>query len=194
MRDIKVKELMVPLSDYAAVDENAAMFEAVLSLEKAREKFDPNKLRHRAILVTDKNKKVVGKIGYLDFLESLEPKYREIEELLLTMNKTIESKYNLGTAFTSEMIHSQIKTHSLWEKPLNDLCSKASNSHAKDFMYVLKDSDYINDEATLDQAVHQFILTQVQSLLVKKADDTVGILRLSDVVETLFGLVKECKI
>ncbi len=194
MRDIRVKELMVPLSDYATVDENATMFEAVSALEQARAKFDPKKLRHRAILVTDANQRVVGRIGYLDFLESLEPKYREIEDLLLTMNKTIESKYNLGVAVTPEMIHSQIQTHSLWEKPLNDLCGKAANSHAKDFMYILKEADYISSDATLDQAIHQFILIKVQSLLVKNGDDTVGILRLSDVVETIFGLVKNCKI
>ncbi|MBF0259907.1 MAG: CBS domain-containing protein [Desulfamplus sp.] len=195
MRDIQVRELMVSISAYATVDENATMFEAVNALEQAREKFDPKKLRHRAILVTDSNKRVVGKIGYLDFLQSLEPKYSEIEELLQTINKDLGSKYHLAGEFTPEMLHSQIQKYSLWQKPLNDLCGKAANFHAKDIMYAPKEADYIDIDATLDQAIHQFVLLKVQSLLVKDGDnDVVGILRLSDVVESIFGLLKTCKI
>lgn len=195
MRDIKVKELMVPISAYATVDENATMLEAVNALEQSREKFDPKKMRHRAILVTDSDKRVLGRIGYLDFLQSLEPKYSEIEELLQTINEDLGSKYNLGGDFTPDMLHSQIQKYSLWQKPLNDLCGKAASFHAKDLMYTLGDADYIKADATLDQAIHQFILTKVQSLIVKSVDEAaVGILRLSDVVETIFGLLKTCKI
>jgi CBS domain-containing protein len=194
MLDTRVHELMVPLSDYATVDETATMFEAVLSLELSREKFDPKKLSHRAILVIDSNKRVVGKIGYHDFLQGLEPKYKEIEDLLETMNKGLGSKYHIGAPFTPDMLKSQIQKHALWQKPLNDLCGKAASSHVKDFMHVPKDTDFIDGDATLDQATHQFVLTGVQSLLVKTGDDVTGILRLSDVVETIFGLIKTCKI
>ena len=51
-----VKDLMVPLSEYATVTEGSTLFEAVMALEKAQEEFDSNhsKYHHRAVLVLDK--------------------------------------------------------------------------------------------------------------------------------------------
>ena len=37
MKSYTVKELMVPLSEYATVSEDATLYEAVLSLEEAQE-------------------------------------------------------------------------------------------------------------------------------------------------------------
>ena len=75
---ITVKELMVPLSEYATVSEEATMQEAVEALERAQQAFDPTRHKHRAILVLGKDKNVVGKIGQLDVLRALEPKYRDL--------------------------------------------------------------------------------------------------------------------
>ncbi len=47
---------------------------------------------------------------------------------------------------------------------------------------------------TLDQAIHQFVLVRTQSLLVKNTRDITGILRLSDVAEAIFNLVKQCPV
>lgn len=190
MKEVIVHEIMVPLIEYATVSETATMFEAVAALEHSREKFDPKKHMHRAILVTDSNKRVVGKIGYMDFIQGLEPKYSETEELL----QAIRGSSEFAAAFLPESLKSQMQKHALWTNPLNDLCSKVAKSHVKDFMYVLRDIDFIDINSSLDLAAHQLVLTRAQSLLVKKGDDVVGILRLSDVVETIFGLIKTCKI
>ncbi len=190
MKEIQVRELMVPLMEYATVSETATMFEAVEALDRSREKFDPKKQKHRAILVTDSNKRVVGKIGYMDFIQGLEPKYSETDELL----QVIRGSSEFVSAFLPEKLKSQIQKHALWTKPLDGICNKAAKSHVKDFMYVLRDIDFIDIDSSLDMAAHQFVLTRAQSLLVKTGDDVVGILRLSDVVETIFGLIKTCKI
>ena len=63
MSDFLVKELMVPLSEYAAVLEGSTLFDAVLALEKAQEEFDHTKYKHRGVLILDKNKRVIS-IGY----------------------------------------------------------------------------------------------------------------------------------
>jgi CBS domain containing-hemolysin-like protein len=192
MKTTLVKEIMVPLSDYATVDENATMVEAVLALEQARNRFDKEKLKHRAILVTNSQSQVVGRISYLDFLQGLEPKYNEIEELYHTINRKLGSKYHLVADYSPEQFRSQIQKYNLWEKPLNNLCGKAATCRAKDFMHIPTESDYINENASLDQAVHQFVLVRTQSLLVKNSQDISGILRLSDVVETILNMVKQC--
>lgn len=191
MNTVQVKTLMVPLADYATVDENATMTEAVLALEQARNRFDKKKLKHRAILVTDSRKRVVGRISYYDILHGLEPKYNEVEELMHTINRNLGSRYHLVADYSPGLLQSQIQKYRLWQEPLGEICGKAAASHAKDFMHVPCESDYIDEEAPLEQAIHQFVLIKTQSLLVRKGHDIVGLLRLSDVVETIFGMIKE---
>ena len=78
MKSYIVKDLMVPLSEYATVHDDATLYEAVLSLEKAQAEFDHSRYRHRAILVLNNKNKVIGKISQLDILKALEPKYSEM--------------------------------------------------------------------------------------------------------------------
>jgi len=59
MKKKPVKELMVPLAKYATVSQEATLFEAVMALEKAQEKFDQSRYRHRAVLIYDKNGNIV---------------------------------------------------------------------------------------------------------------------------------------
>jgi len=65
MKTIIVKDLMVPLEEYATVSEDATLLEAVMALEAAQEKIDREKYKylHRAILVLNRSGKVVGKIS-----------------------------------------------------------------------------------------------------------------------------------
>ena len=58
MKDMIVKDLMVPLEEYATVSEDATLYEAVMALEKAQEELDltKDKYKHRAVLVYDKDK------------------------------------------------------------------------------------------------------------------------------------------
>ncbi len=60
--------------------EDANLYEAVLSLEEAQEKFEDKhtRYRHRGILILDKDGNVVGKLSQLDVLRALEPKYQEM--------------------------------------------------------------------------------------------------------------------
>jgi predicted transcriptional regulator len=61
-------------------------------------------------------------------------------------------------------------------------------------MHIPVESDYIREDATLDQAIHQFVLVRTQSLLVENTRDITGILRLSDVVEAIFSMIKQCPV
>ena len=72
---------MVPLSEYATVPEGSTLFDAVLALEKAQEEFDHTKYKHRGILILDKKKRVIGKLGQLDVLRALEPKDEDPGEI-----------------------------------------------------------------------------------------------------------------
>ncbi len=184
MKSKLVKELMIPLSEYAVVSEEATLYEAVMALEKAQIEFEKNKYTHRAILVRGKSGDIVGKISQLDVLMSLEPKYKKIGQM--------KSISDLG--FSKDFLQGIITQFGLWEAPLEDICRKASRIIVKDIMYTPTEGEYVEDEATLDQAIHQLVMGKHQSLLVTREGKIVGILRLVDVFKEVFEQIKTCRI
>lgn len=183
MKTISVKDLMVPLEEYATVPLNATLFEAVLALEKAHKGFDPAKHKHRSILVLDESDRIVGKLVMLDILMALEPKYGELEAQG-TLSRS---------GYSPDMIQSMFKDHFLWTEPLQFICSRAPNLKVQDFMELPTEAAYINAAATLDEAVHQLIVCRYQSLLVTRKDQVAGILRLSDVFTKICEMIKTCE-
>ena len=184
MKTKMVKQLMVPLSEYATVSKDASMYEAVLALESAVAAFDPSRHRHRAILVYDENKRIVGKISQIDVLRGLEPGYEELAKS--------DSYTRLGL---SAMYHkSMIEQYRLWNKPLNDICRKASELKVEAFMTAPTEGEFVDEEAPLDEAIHRLIIGKHQSLLVTRKKDIIGILRLTDIFTEIVKNIKECKL
>ena len=183
MKNFTVEAIMVPLSEYATVSENATLCDAILALEKAQEEFDQSRYRHRAVLVFDKTNKIIGKISQIDALKALEPKYAELV--------TDSSTRHLG--FSSKYIQGMLDQFSLWESPLEDICQKAADRMVVDFMHTPSEGEYVRQDASLDMAIHQLILGQHQSLLVTdNFGEIVGVLRLTDVFAAVFHKLKEC--
>ena len=81
MQPTKVKELMVPLAEYATVFEDATLNEAILALEEAQKNVEQGREKHRAILVLDNKRRVVGKLTQWDVCAGIEPRYRSIESI-----------------------------------------------------------------------------------------------------------------
>ena len=179
-----VKDMMVPLSEYATVPEDATLSEAVAALKKAQENFDKDRYPHRAILVYDKNNDIVGRISMVSVLKGLEPKYEE----MLRDNSPI----HLG--FTRKFQRSMIEKFQLWEAPLARICEKAASVKVKAFMMTPLPGEYIEADATLDEAIHQLVIGCHQSLLVISDRKVVGILRLTDVFDVVAEAVLACEI
>ena len=187
MKEFTVKDLMVPLEEYATVAEGATLYDAVLALEKAQEVLDHKRYKylHRAILVLDKNKDVVGKISQLDVLRALEPKYRELGD----------PDRLSRTGFSLQFMKSMLEQYALWNKPLSQICSKGAKIMVKDFMYKPTEGEYVKESAALGEAIHMLVMGHHQSLLVTGEDEKiVGILRLTDVFMTVFEEMQACQI
>jgi CBS domain-containing protein len=183
MKTIQVKDLMVSLADYATVSQDATLYDAVLALEEAQKRYesDLSPYLHRAILVYDEKKKIVGKVSQLDILMALEPNYRIVD-----LNKL--SRFG----FSLDYVQSFAKT-GLWDKALRDLCRKAADLIVKDFMHSPKQGEYITEDTGLDEAIHQMLLGRHNSLLVTRGEEIVGILRLTDVFAYVCNNIKACK-
>jgi len=184
MKTRKVKDLMVPLVEYATVNEEASLHAAVLALEEAQKHFRQDRYKHRAILVLDKSKHVVGKLSQLDVIKGLEGGYKKMGDF----------KGISHTGFSTEFIKSMVDKYDLWQKPLEDICRRSPHIKVKDIMYTPTEGEYVHQEATLDQALHQLVVGHHQSLLVTKdGKEIVGILRLTDVFQEVCEMIKVCQ-
>ena len=184
MKTYKVKDLMVPLSEYATADEDATLFEAVIALEKAQLEYCNSPYRHRAILILDQDKKVLGKVSQLDILRALEPKYAEMQ------GSDGLARYG----FSKKFMKSLLVQYHLFESPLSDICKAASQKKIREFMQTPTEGEYVSEDTTLDEAIHQLVLGHHQSLLVTREDIIVGVLRLTDVFAAVFHMMKQCQI
>ncbi len=186
MEIITAGDMMVPLEEYAAVSEEETLYEAIIVLERAQEKLDRTHYSylHRAILVFDSNKEVVGKISQLDVLKALEPKYGEMGDM---------RRISLA-GFSPEFLNSLIERYSLCNRSFTDMCRRASDRKVKDFMYTPGEGEYVDENVSVCEAIHQLVMGHHQSLLVTRDEQIVGVLRLTDVFRKASETVKASRL
>lgn len=185
VKDMKARDLMMSISDYATVYEEATLFEALLAMEKANEKLDPPEPRHQAILILDKKNQVVGELSQWDMLKALEPKYGKIEDF--------EKISRAG--FSPQFLKSMLVQHALWNKPLMDVCRAGGKNKVKDIMNKPTAGEFIHANASLAEAINQLIVGQLLSLLViDEEKNIIGILKLIDVIDEVWQTMKSCGI
>ena len=184
MKSKSVKELMVPLTEYATVSEEATLYEAVSALEKVQKEFDQSLYPHRAVLIFNKKNKIVGKLSQLDILRALEPKYEEM----------IDAKPLTRFGLNPRFLKSMVAQFDLWNKPMDDICKKAARMEVKNFMYTPGKGEYVDEDASLDEAIHQLVMGHHQSLLVTKNKEIVGVIKLTDIFDEISQAIKTCGI
>lgn len=182
METILVKELMVPIEEYATVPQTANLFDAVTALEESHTAIDPTRHKHRAVLVLDEQKQVLGKLSMIAILKALEPKYGELE-----------AKGTLSrSGHSPELIDSMFQDHFLWNETLDLICSRAPNIKVRDLIGLPEEAGYIEATDDLTKAIHMLVVSEYASLLVRRDDCVVGILRLSDVFSKISTKIKSC--
>ncbi len=178
-----VKDLMVPLSDYATVSKDATLGEAVAELKKSQEETN-GKYVHRAVLVCDENNRVVGKLSMICLLRALEPKYDEM----------LPKKGGLHLGLPLEFQKTMLEQLRLWDQPLDHICQKAVDKKVAEFMTKPSEGMFISQDASINEAIHQLVMGNRQSLIVRDGKECVGILKLTDVFEEVANEISSCKI
>lgn len=156
------------------------MREAVLALERAQMTLAPSQHKHRAILVLDDNGEVVSKITMKNILMALEPNYGKLEGA-----DVLER-----SGYSPDLIRSMLEDNALWAKPLQFVHERATRLKVADFIQTPSAGEYIDEYASLGEAIHQLIAYPTLSLLVTSSDKVVGILRLSDVFTKICDIIK----
>jgi len=182
--EYSVHDIMVPISEYATVPEGVTLFEAVMALEKAQAQFDNSLYRHRAVLILDRQNRVVGKLSQLDVLHALEPKTEDSEHLRDL------ARYGFGKPFLAK-VREKNRRKSV---SLTEFCYGPANEPVEKFMQAPSEGEYIQEDASLEAAIYQLSLGKHLSLLVSRGEEIVGVLRLSDVFGAICHMMKVCDI
>jgi predicted transcriptional regulator len=85
---------------------------------------------------------------------------------------------------------SLLEDYHLFDNPMQDICRKAGEQNVTKFMHRPTEAEVIADSATLDQAIHQMVIGNHQSLLVTRKGKIMGILRLTDVFSEIYQAMK----
>jgi len=178
-----VRDLMVPISEYATVPVGATLFEAVLALEEAQLNFDRSKYLHRAILVMDENNHVVGKLSQLNVLHAMgaDADNREIN--------TIRQLDKFG--FSPQFISAMEARHRFAGRSLKEICAGPATMKVENFMKATTPGEYVDEKAPIESVIPQFVHGAHLSLLVTRKNKIVGILRLADVFAAVFHAMEK---
>jgi predicted transcriptional regulator len=176
----KVKEIMLSLNDYAVVDCNASLFEALEVLDRAQAALEPGRHPHRAVLVKDDNGTIVGKMGHMAFLRALLPEHRawEFDDAMLER-----------AGVSPDMRDTSSRILELMGEDVVDVDERAKNVRVVDAC--VPTSATIEREAPLFEAIRTFLVHDTLSLLVTDGGRTVGILRLFDLLDELAREIRQ---
>ncbi len=168
-----VKEVMLSLSEYAVVGEDATILDALKALKESQDKLPPGRQPHRAVLVRDLGGRIIGKLHHFAFLRALVAERKPM----------IEREVFDRAGVSDDLLASSMQTLDFLTSDLVDVCERSRNVAVRDVYTPATQG--IGEDASLADAVSAFLAHQTLSLLVRRAGETVGILRLSDLFDEL---------
>ncbi len=171
MDEMRVRDLMVPMDEYATVSQDATLYDAIVALEEAQNRYQRNMYLHRAVLAVDPAGHPVGKVTLWVVLRALEPKYAQVGDC--------HALERFG--FTGDFIRSIMDSQGMWQESLDTMCARAAKIKVADVMYTPGEGEYVDLDAPLAQGIHQLVMGHHRSLLVTHGTEVVGVLRLIDV-------------
>jgi len=175
----KVRDIMLSLAEYAVVDEDATILDALRALDASQARLPADRQPHRAVLVRDRKGTIVGKLHHFAFLRALIPKRDPMMAKLVLDRAGVDD----------ELLESSMQALDLLKEDFVDICERARNVLVR-HVYTSANSG-IDEEAPLSDAIAAFLNHQTLSLIVLRGGEAVGILRLSDLFDELAREMKQ---
>lgn len=178
----RVKELMVPISDYATIHEDANMAQAMRAFESEKKRYGQAPYRHQSLVVLDDNRHVVGRLSQVDMLHALEPGYLELGE----------SRWMGRMTLSQKVLQNLREQFQLWEQSIEAMCAAMRHAKVKDYMQEPTEGEFVTEDHTLNIAAHRIVMGRHHSLLVTRDREIVGILRSTDLFNALYDMMAVC--
>ena len=174
-----VKEVMLTLDDVPTILPDATLAAAVRALGDAQRRRPPGRLPYRAVLVVNEQGQVVGKLGHAAFLQALEPGYEPPDE-----------RETLRRAGVDSVLAESVSRHKrFWEGDLELGCRRAAHLRVADVMRQIE--EIVDEQASLVEAISILLRRGALSVLVRREDDVVGLLRLADAYDVVAQKIEE---
>jgi CBS domain-containing protein len=183
MKAKHVRELMVPISDYATVHEDASMAEAIRALENEKKQYGDAPYRHQSLVVLNSDHHVVGRLSQVDMMRAFEPGYSKIEE----------SRWVGRSGLSRKMLADIREQFQLWEQPLETMCQMVCKTKVRDHMQSPTEGEFVSEDDTLNIAAHRIVMGRHHSLLVTRNNVIVGVLRSTDLFNALYDMMESCE-
>jgi CBS domain containing-hemolysin-like protein len=179
MKNILVKDVMTPVSDYATIKEDQTLYDVFQIIEAGT---SSKKQPHRDLIVVDSNGDFKGKVTMLDIFRALEPNYKKLNK-----------DYTDGT-LTKDHVLKVIKDFDLWQEPIKDLCERGADTRISSIMHIPDSHEYIDENDSMEKALHEYVMGIHQPLIVKSGGQVTGILRFEDLYDVVRKQMLVCKI
>jgi hypothetical protein len=167
---MKVKNLMVPLSECPRVAEDLNLAEAVSVLEAWRQKGEAREYRLRVLLVCDADRKITGTLRHQDMLRVFAPGK---EKSLFFPS----SDQGLPT----------------WNDLLAASLPIARQVRVGDVKHIPGEAEFIDENAPLEEGFYRLLKYPSLHLMVRSGEEVTGILRLSDIFSELCQEIQKAK-
>ncbi|MCG8549861.1 MAG: CBS domain-containing protein [Desulfobacterales bacterium] len=177
MKEILIKTVMTPLPNYVTLKETDTIYDVFQILEQNKSE---DREAHRDVIVVDDNGKFKGKVTMLDIFRALEPNYKKVFKT-----------FGDGT-LTKDYVINAIRDFNLWMEPIQNLCERGANIKIADVMHVPADLEYIQEDDSLEKALHEYVMGVHQPLIVKNGDTVTGVLRFCDLYEVIRERMLAC--
>ncbi len=173
------KDIMVPIDKYPIVNASATVLDAVIRLDESRRNPDSGKQPYMAVLVADKNGKIIGKLGQMALMRALEPR-----------SHVVDDQYALKRAGVSESImETALKHFGNLQRELSEMCIGAAALPVRFVMLPFK--EHIDVESHICDVIHLMLEWQTLSVLVTEKNQPVGLIRLADICDEVMKQMRQ---
>ena len=175
-----VRDLMVPVVECGTVDQEMTVCEAIKTLAETqfRQQSQKHVLKYPALLVTNKDNRVVGKLGRTDMVANMDPVHRRPDS-----SNAIAHTSTCG--ISPKLLKALVQHHCFWNQSFEQRRRHLLSLKVKDCMGTPHQDEYVLESDSMEVAIHKLVIGRYQTLLVREVDGIVGILRLADVFDRL---------
>jgi len=179
MKNIHVKQVMIPITKYVTVKKEDHLTEVLIAIENKRQSEQGH--AHRDAIVVDDSGNFVGKVTMIDIFRSLEPNYRGLQ------------REKRDQTLTDDFVMKAVKQLNLWLEPVESVCQRGSKVTVAAAMHIPGKTEFIQEDDTLEKALSFFVMGVHQPLIVKKGDTVTGVLRFGDLFEVIREGLLSCE-
>ena len=179
MKQIFVKGIMIPISNYVAVKKTDTLVDVLQALESARQ---ADEHAHRDAIVVDDDGSFLGKVTMIDVFRALEPNYQKMMD------------DDGASTLTKAWVMKAVKAFNLWKEPEADICQRGARKTVAEVMHSPRSIEFLQEEDTLEKPLNLYVMGIHQPLIVKKGETVTGVLRFGDMFEVVRRELLACKI